>query len=92
MKYRIFVDVEAKNADEAEVKGLKELEDLDNIKVMRYPYNDEETLTLLELARIALADGDIYDGLAREMDLSDEYLKSLQEKLAEDLETWEEIF
>jgi hypothetical protein len=88
----MFVDVEAKNADEAETKGLEEFERLDNIKVMRFPYTDSEVLVLLELARISLADGEVYDKMAERMDLSDEYLKSLQEKLEEDLEHWDEVF
>jgi hypothetical protein len=49
----------------------------------------DELLTLLECARYALSDADSYQDLAEHLDLSDEYLKSLQEKLHKTLGgTW----
>jgi len=41
-------------------------------------FTEEQQSTILELARIALADADTYDRVADEMDLSDCYLKGLQ--------------
>jgi hypothetical protein len=41
-------------------------------------FTDEQS-TILELARLALSDADTYDMVAEEMDLSDCYLKGLQE-------------
>ena len=41
----------------------------------------DELVTVLEVARVALADAGIYDEMADQLDLSDEYLKDLQEKL-----------
>ncbi len=41
-------------------------------------FTAEQQSTILELARIALADADTYDRVADEMDLSDCYLKGLQ--------------
>ena len=42
----------------------------------------KETLKkLLEAARITLGDADLFDGIADSLDISDEELKRLQEKL-----------
>lgn len=40
-----------------------------------------ELLTILEAARTALADADIFDGIAEQMDVSDSELSRLREKL-----------
>lgn len=45
------------------------------------PFTDSERTTLLEAARIALADADVFDYLASEMDIADDELKSLQQRL-----------
>jgi len=50
------------------------------------PFNDSEQLMIKELARIALADAHIYDEQCSDMDVSDDILKSLQEKLIAHLE------
>jgi hypothetical protein len=51
----------------------------------KYPMEDkfdrEEQNVICELARIALADAEIYDSIAEDLDLSDEALKVLQNKL-----------
>jgi hypothetical protein len=45
------------------------------------PFGVGELITLLEAARVALADADTFDTIAESLDLSDDELKSLQEKL-----------
>jgi len=49
-------------------------------------FNSSELLAVFELARIALADADNFDEMACDMDVSDEEMKSLQEKLHRHLE------
>ena len=44
-------------------------------------FTEEQQSTILELARLALADADTYDMIAEEMDLSDCYLKGLQQMI-----------
>lgn len=44
-------------------------------------FNDEDKNTILELARIALADSAIFDGFADQLDLSDEVLLDLRERI-----------
>jgi len=44
-------------------------------------FNSSELLAVFELARIALADANIYDQLARDTDMTDEDMKSIQGKL-----------
>ena len=44
-------------------------------------FTGDEKVVILELARVSLADSEIYDKVADETDLSDEYLKKLQEKI-----------
>ena len=57
-----------------------------------FPYNMEQPnsilsleqgdlVTVLELARVALADAETYDHMVEKLDISDEYVKELQEKL-----------
>jgi hypothetical protein len=48
-------------------------------------YADDEYAALLEAARIALADAEIFDRLADEMDLKDEYLTGLRDRLVANL-------
>lgn len=45
-------------------------------------FTDEELLILLEAARITLSDGDTYDMCVDLMDIDDDIMKALQEKLA----------
>ena len=47
----------------------------------KIPFNLSEITTLLEITRFALADEDIYDQVALELDLSDDYLFELRGKL-----------
>jgi len=49
---------------------------------MKY-LTDDELDTIAEIARVALADADIYEMIAEELDLSDEFLKELQSKIEE---------
>lgn len=44
-------------------------------------FTPEETLVILETARRALSDADIFDELAGDHDIADDQLKALQEKL-----------
>ena len=44
-------------------------------------FTAEEQTVVLELARLALADAETYDDVANKLDLSDEFLKPLQEKM-----------
>ncbi len=44
-------------------------------------FSDDEQVTLLEAARVALADADIFDQLAEDLDLADDELVQLREKL-----------
>jgi len=46
-------------------------------------FTAEEQSEILELARMALQDAESYTIFADAMDLSDEYLKSLQERIEE---------
>ena len=50
-------------------------------RVQEDPFNDEEEGVVLELARMALADAEVYDRFAEELDLTDRELKSLQKKI-----------
>lgn len=47
----------------------------------RVPFNREELLIIFEAARIAMADGEVFDRIAEDMDLADEAMKGIQEKL-----------
>jgi len=44
-------------------------------------FTDEEKDVVLELARMALSDAEVYDRFADILDLSDECLKELQDKI-----------
>ena len=50
-------------------------------RISELPFTYGELVTLFEAARVALADEDVYYVIAEELDLSDEYLQSLGEKL-----------
>lgn len=49
-------------------------------------FSNSEMLTVLELARVALTDAEVYDYMADKLDMSDEDMKSLQEKLEKYME------
>jgi hypothetical protein len=44
-------------------------------------FTDDELVTLLECARLALADGEIFDLMCDLLDITDEDMKVLREKL-----------
>jgi hypothetical protein len=48
---------------------------------VRDTFTDEETIIIFESARIALSDGGIFDLLAEDMDLNDEFLRKIRTKL-----------
>ena len=47
----------------------------------RNDFTDEEFVEIMELARIALADADIFDDMAEKLDLSDAYMIKLRDKI-----------
>lgn len=59
---------------------------LSETKEVKDNFSEEELLVFLEFARIAMADGEVYDKIAEKMDLSDDYLKPLIEKMQTVLE------
>ena len=48
---------------------------------MQHPFTDSELVELLEVSRYALADADIFDGMAEKLDLSDTEMLSLRDRL-----------
>jgi hypothetical protein len=46
-------------------------------------FTGEETLTILEAARVAMTDADVFNMLADKMDIADDELARLREKLTE---------
>jgi hypothetical protein len=44
-------------------------------------FSSEEETAILEIARRALSDGDIFDEMADELDMTDDDLKLLQRKI-----------
>lgn len=44
-------------------------------------FTQEEQLIIMEAARISLADAEIFDYIADELDLDDEFLSNLRQKL-----------
>lgn len=64
---------------------------LSETKDVKDNFTEQELIEILEFARIAITDGEIYDKIAETCDLSDEYLKGLQTKLEnfmEGVRTW----
>jgi hypothetical protein len=49
-------------------------------------FTSEEQVEILEIARVALADAGIADAIGDALDLSDEYLIQLREKIHENTE------
>jgi len=76
---------EIDNLPEALVHKAHSLSEL-IVKEEVNPFNAEEQLMIHELARRALVDADNFDEMAYDMDVSDDVLKSLQEKLIAHLE------
>ena len=46
-----------------------------------HPFTDSDLITIFELARVALADADIYDDMCEELDISDKSMGKLADKL-----------
>lgn len=44
-------------------------------------FNEAEQIEILEMARVALSDADTFDIIGDHLDLSDDYIKALQEKI-----------
>lgn len=82
--YRVFIDIEAKDKNNAIKEVAMALEDntlSDLCRVQEDPFDDEEEGIILELARMSLADAEVYDEFAERLDLSDKELKRLQKKI-----------
>ena len=48
-------------------------------------FTKEENLIIMEAARVALADAESFDNIANELDLNDDFLANLSEKLQKHL-------
>lgn len=88
MKIRLYRDIEAEDIDKAMEKmddllmdeeGMQDATDLFNAQ--ENPLSDEEETVLLEVARIALADGEIFDKIVEQLDMTDSEMKKLQDKI-----------
>lgn len=87
--YRIYRDISAENEDEVvawmdECAGEAITEDGtlgDMFQIKENPFTGTEEEIIQEIARVALSDADIYEHVADKLDLADDVLKQLQEKL-----------
>ncbi len=52
-----------------------------NSKTLASEFDYDELLCLLEIAKIVLDDGNLYEWVANQMDISDEFLRPLWKKL-----------
>ena len=50
-----------------------------------FPFTSEEITELLEVANIALRDAEIFDSVGDQLDLTDDYMQAMREKLGEHL-------
>ena len=64
-----------------EVNGVTIYDIVEVPQTIKDNFTEDELLHLLEAARVAFADAETYDMIAEDMDLSDDYLKPLIEKL-----------
>jgi hypothetical protein len=55
-------------------------------------FTEDEIVTILEVARVALQDGEFFDQMCYETDLSDDYMVSLRDKLQEVMDSDDQIF
>lgn len=80
--YRCFTDIEAESLDNAR-RGINALTEGngDQFRIQEDPFSDEEEGAILELARLALSDAEVYDSFADKLDISDKELKKLQIKI-----------
>lgn len=84
--FRCFVDIKANSQGEAITKLAQGIDgnqmDLNGLfRSQENPFSQNEETTILELARVALADAEIYDDIADKLDISDKELKALQKKI-----------
>ena len=49
--------------------------------------SDDDMVTVMEIARIALGDADIFDEVADQLDLSDEAMGNLRDRLQKELDS-----
>jgi len=87
--YRIYNDIEGESEDDVvawadEVIGntLRDEGTVDGIfKVKEQPFTEEEELSVMEIARVALIDADLFDLMANKLDLSDKEMQKLRDKI-----------
>jgi len=84
-RYRVYIDVDAETKNKAVRKGLDTINRL-NVELCELNYTDSEMIIIKELARVALADAEIFDEMAEELDIKDDTLKALQEKIEKDMQ------
>lgn len=85
--YRCFVDLKAEDNDEAIEKldekvldAIREESTVGNIvRVQEDPFDDEEEATVLEIARMALSDAEIFDRFASKFTYT--AIEKLQDKI-----------
>ena len=80
MNYRISFNVEAGSAREA-FKKLGPIGGSYGSNIEIDPLTNEEETIVLELARTSLRDEENFNYVSEELDLSEDYLKELQEKI-----------
>lgn len=54
--------------------------------MQRLPFNDEELIIILEAARIALTDAEIFDVLCDQMDLAEAFMFNVRDSLNQFME------
>jgi len=54
-------------------------------------FTEDEMVTILEVARVALCDADLFDHVADKLDLFDGYMLSLRDKLQEVMDSDDQI-
>ena len=57
--------------------------------MLRDLFTEEDEITILEIARRALADAEIFDEIAGELDISDHELKKLQKRIEKETEEYD---
>jgi hypothetical protein len=65
--------------DDGFFKSLVSEDDIEPVHF--HPFAQGELITLLEAARMTLGDAELFDGIAESLDISDDELKRLQDKL-----------
>jgi hypothetical protein len=94
-RVKIDLDVDVLNADEINLErhvedvitGAVEDESLGKIATIETnPFTEEEMTSILEIARVVVGDAKICDIIKDEMDISDDYMFELGEKVINKLE------